>query len=97
MDWLLSMRGTVSAMFVAPPNTDAKVLAELRTGFKATILDKGVRADHNKMLGAASDYVSVARVKSVTDTLGSVDPETIAYWKAYFVEGRKSMRKKKKK
>lgn len=96
MDWLLSMRGTVSAMFVGPPNMDPAALADLRTGFKAMMQDADVRADHQKVLGAASDYVSIARVKTITDSLDSVDPDTIAYWKGYFREGFKALKSKRK-
>jgi tripartite-type tricarboxylate transporter receptor subunit TctC len=86
LKFLLDLRGTVTNVFVGPPNMNKNALAALRTGFGKMIRDPGAIADQKKSIGFNYKPVSIAVAEKFVAGLKNVDPNVVKFWKDYIAQ-----------
>ena len=96
LNFVLKLYGTVSTMYIGPPNMNKDAAAALSKGIFGMLNDPAVKEEQKKVIGYSMRPLSVATARKVISDMTRADPKMVQFWKDYIASGRGAMPKKKK-
>ena len=97
LKFVLKLYGTMSDMYIGPPNMNKKAATALSKGLYGMLNDPAAKAEQKKVIGYSIRPLSLATAKKVIADMTSADPKMVQFWKDYIASGRGAMPKRKKK
>jgi hypothetical protein len=97
LKFVLKLYGTISDMYIGPPNMNKDAAAALSKGLYAMLNDPAVKAEQKKAIGYAKRALPVSTAHKVIADMANADPKMVQFWKDYIASGRGAMPKQKKK
>jgi tripartite-type tricarboxylate transporter receptor subunit TctC len=96
LKFVLSLYGTMSDMYIGPPGMNKEASAALSKAIFAMLADPEVVAEQKKIIGYSIRPIPVATAERVANSIGSTDPDMVAFWKNQIREGNRLMPKRGK-